>query len=130
MNSKLAVHHRIGVGPDPRGTRGMAEAARGGSRRISQVLPARSFRTRNKFDLTDAVEGGLTPQFPSRVDRLHNDVQIVIGAQMVRFYEGRIAPAHAGEPYPSTARRLNERRRDCEALFRGRGKAGRDRKST
>ena len=125
MNSKLAVHHRIGVGTDPRGTHRVAEAARGGPRKIDQVLPARSFGTRNKLGLTDAVEGGLTSQFPGHFDGLHNDVLIVIGAQMVRFDDRRVAPARAGEPYPSTARRLNQRRRDREALLRECAKAAR-----
>src|SRR5580704_13914527 len=100
MDSKLPVHHRIRVGTDPRGAYGMAEACRGGPCQVDQVLPADSFRTRHDLGLADTVKGGLAPQFPSGLDRFYNSLQIVIGAQMVRLDDGRIAPVRARQPYP------------------------------
>src|ERR1700722_17543087 len=88
MDSELAVHHRIRVGTDPRGAYGMAEACRGGPCQVDLVLPADSFRTRDDLGLADTVKGGLTPQFPGRLDRFYDSLQIAIGAQMVRLDDG------------------------------------------
>src|SRR5580700_8569135 len=125
MDSKLAVHHRIRVRTDLRGAYGMAEARRGGPRQVDLVLPADSFRTRNDLGLADTVKGGLTPQFPGRLDRFYNSIQIVIGAQMVCLDDGWIAPVCARESYLSAAGRLNQRRRDRKTLFGGRRESGR-----
>src|SRR5580704_13871798 len=108
MDAKRAVHHRIRIGTDPRGADGVAEACRGGSRQVDHVLPADSFRTRNDLALADIVKGGLTPQFPGHLDRFYGGLQIVIGAQVVRFDNWRIAPVRARDPYPSAARWLNQ----------------------
>jgi hypothetical protein len=79
MNSELAVYHRVRIYTDSRRADGMAEAGRSGPCEIDQVLSASSFRTRDDLGIANAVEGGLTAQFPSRLDRLHDGFQIVIG---------------------------------------------------
>ena len=75
----------------------LAEAVRA---RSIRVLLAYSFRTRNDLGLADTIKGSLTPQFPGRLDRLHNGVQIVIGAQIVRLDDGRIAPVRRSQAVP------------------------------
>jgi uronate dehydrogenase len=124
VDAKLAVHHGIGASTDLRGAHRVTETGCGSSREVDQVLSAGGFGAWNYLRFTDAVECSLAAELAGRFDRPHNGGEIAVGAQMVAFDDGRIAPIRAGKPYLATAGRLNKCGGDREAFFRGRAETG------
>src|ERR1700720_5044713 len=119
MDTKLAVHDGIVTRADSCGAYCVTETCCSVPREIDQVLSAFRLRARDHFRFSDAVERCLASQFACQLDRPHNGVEIAIGAEVIAFDDGRIAPIRTGEPHTSAAGRLNERRRDREAFLRG-----------